>query len=463
MSVRMSFHGAVGMVTGSCHLIRAGGLNLLIDCGLFQGENRWRSLNYDDFGFSPSELDYVLLTHAHLDHCGRLPLLVKAGFRGKILCTSATADITKVVLMDSAKVQEEDFERWRKINLRDGFIPKPPLYSTMDALRAVDHLKPAAAYDKPVTLNDNVKVTYRDAGHILGAAFIEIVVRNDIKVVYSGDLGNSRKPIISDPSFTKNADAVVIETTYGNRDHKDIDQSIEELLSVIISTFERGGNVVIPSFAVERAQDLLYILRGLHESGRLPDCRVFLDSPMGINVTNIMRRHPECLDPETRELFSRQHDPFEFPGLELTKTRAASKRINSIRKRAIIIAGAGMCNGGRIRMHMKYNIWRPESSLVFLGYQAEGTLGRQLVEGAKEVGFLGEVYKVNCQVHTLGGFSSHADRSGLLDWLGHTKGMDHLFLLHGESESIRSFREEVELRELARNVHVPTLHEEFKL
>lgn len=457
----MSFHGAVGMVTGSCHLLKAGGMKILIDCGLFQGENRWRSLNYADFGFDPASLDVVLLTHAHLDHCGRLPLLVKAGFKGKIICTPATNDIAKIALMDSAKVQEEDYEHWRRINLKQGFIPKPPLYNTMDVLDALGHFRPHARYDKPLELSGNVSATFRDAGHILGAAFIEIKVRNELKVVYSGDLGNKGKPIIRDPSFPKNADAVVLETTYGNRDHRAIGDSIDELVDVINRTFDRGGNVLIPSFAIERAQDLLFVLRELHDSKRLPECNVFLDTPMGINVTNVMRRHPECFDDSTRRIFNESRDPFGFPGLQLTKTRAASKRVNYIKKNAIVIAGAGMCNGGRIRQHMKYNIWRPECSLVFLGYQAEGTLGRELVQGAKEVSFLGEHYKVNCEVHTVGGFSSHADRSGLIEWLEHTPDMGDLFLLHGESGAISSFKEEVEFRGLARRIHVPGLHGEY--
>ena len=459
----MSFHGAVGMVTGSCHMIKVGGLKILIDCGLFQGEKRWRSLNYENFGFNPADIDYVLLTHAHLDHCGRLPILRKKGFRGKIICTSATNDIAKVSLMDSARIQEEDYEHWRRINLRDGMLPKQPLYTTMDAMETMGQFRPKAVYDKPFDLGKHLKVTYRDAGHILGASFIEIVVKNQIKIVYSGDLGNSGKPIIRDPSFTKDADVVVLETTYGDRDHKDIASSKTELLRVVKETFNKGGNVLIPSFAIERAQELLFVLRQLHEDGELPECNVYLDSPMGISITNIMRRHPECLDEQTLEMFHDKRDPFEFPGMQFTKTRASSKRLNTLKKNAIIIAGAGMCNGGRIRMHFKYNIWRPECSIVFMGYQAEATLGRQLVDGEKHVSFLGEAYNVNAQVHTIGGFSSHADRTGLLDWLEHTRGMEHLFLLHGEGRATNAFKQQVEQMELARNIHIPQLNEKFTI
>jgi metallo-beta-lactamase family protein len=460
--MKLSFHGAVDGVTGSCHLVETGGLRLLVDCGLFQGENQWRARNEGEFGFDPKDIDYLLLTHAHLDHCGRIPLLVKRGFRGRIICTPATADIAKVVLLDSAQVQEEDFWHWRLVNRRQGYEPKKPLYGTMDVLDSLGYFSDEGKYDKTLKLGDRVKVTFRDAGHILGAAFIEIE-SDDMRVVFSGDLGNTRKPIIRDPVYAKQADVVVVETTYADRGHRPIADSVEELLQVIAETFERGGNVVIPSFAVERAQELLFFLRQLHDEKRLPKASVFLDSPMGISVTNIMRRHPECFDEQTLGIFNAQKDPFMFQGVSFTKTQSASKLINSIKSGAIIIAGAGMCNGGRIRLHFRYNIWRPECSIVFIGFQAEGTLGRKLVDGAEMVDVLGENYRVKAKIHTIGGFSSHADRDILLDWLGHNKDLKKVFLIHGEAKSRGAFKGTLAGTDIAQETITPELNRVYEL
>ena len=466
MSVDISFHGAVGGVTGSCYLLRAGGLNILVDCGLFQGENQWRARNEGDFGFDPAGIDFLLLTHAHLDHSGRIPLLVKRGFRGNIVCTRATYDITKIILLDSARIQEEDVEHWRPVNLRAGFEPKRPLYTTFDALDALGYFESLAKYDKPLKLNNEVKVTFRDAGHILGASFIEVDTKGGGRVVFSGDLGNSGKPIIRDPSYPSNsgdAQVMVVESTYGDRAHRSIDDSVEELINCIVRTFEAGGNVIIPSFAVERSQELLYYFRKFHDQGRLPKCDVFLDSPMAINVTNIMRRHPECFDEETSALFNSNNDPFTFPGLQITKTQTASKRINKSKRNAIIIAGSGMCTGGRVRLHLQRNISRPECSILFIGFQAKGTLGRAIVEGTPEVSILGETYKVEANIHTIGGFSSHADKPALLDWLSHGERHQKAFVVHGEPISSEAFRASVIEGNLSDEAIVPALHEIYHL
>lgn len=442
--------------------MKAGGLKILIDCGLFQGEHKWRSLNSGPFGFTPSEIDCLLLTHAHLDHCGRIPLLYSSGFRGKIICTSATYDIARVILMDSARIQEEDFEHWSRINQRRGVIPKRPLYTTMEVVDCLPLFKPDARYDDPIALNDKVSATFRDSGHILGASFIEIESSGEGRVTFSGDLGNRSKPIIRNPALPHPADVFVLETTYGNRDHKPFDASVDELRRVINDTFRRGGNVVIPSFAVERAQDLLYVLRHLRDEDKIPQCHVYLDSPMAINVTEIMRKHPECFDEETKALFmDEQDDPFDFHGLQFTRSQSASKQINFIKNNAIIIAGSGMCNGGRIRQHLKHNIWRPQSSIVFLGFQAKGTLGRDLVDGAKQVNIFGETFNVNAEVHTIGGFSSHADRSILIEWLETAGAARSLFLVHGEEGALDSFSDEARSRGLASNVIVPDMHKVY--
>ena len=463
MSTDLSFHGAVGGVTGSCHTLETGGLKLLVDCGLFQGDNQWRARNQGEFGFDPASIDFLLLSHAHLDHCGRIPLLVKRGFRGRIICTRATYDIAKIILLDSARIQEEDVEHWRPVNLRNGFAPKHPLYTTLDALDALGYFETFAKYDKPLKLSDAVKVTFRDAGHILGASFIEVQTKGGPMVLFSGDLGNTGKPIIRDPSFAKKADVVVIESTYGDRSHKSVEESVEELMDCVLRTFGAGGNVVIPSFAVERAQELLYFFRKLHEEGKLPRSDVFLDSPMAISVTNIMRRHPECFNEETLALFNSNADPFSFPGLQITKTQSASKRINHAKNNAVIIAGAGMCNGGRIRLHLQRNISRPECSIVFIGFQAKGTLGREIVEGAPEVNILGGIYKVRANIHTIGGFSSHADKDTLLDWLAHGGRHSKVFVVHGENSAVTSLRSAITERNLADEAIVPALHRKYSL
>lgn len=463
MSLELSFHGGVETVTGSCHLLQAGGLRILIDCGLFQGGRQWEDRNDQDFGFDPDSIDYLLLTHGHLDHCGRIPALVRKGFTGSIITTSATYDIAKVVFLDSARIQEEDYEHWKRISLRKGLVPKEPLYTTLDALDALRLFKTFAAYERAIPLNERVKATFRDSGHILGSAFIEIDIKGQGKIIFSGDLGNKEKPVIKDPASPNGGDIVVIEGTYSTRNHKNIEETVQELNQAIVDTFDRGGNVLIPSFAIERAQDLLFYLREFHEQGKMPPCKVFLDSPMGIRVTDIMKKHPECFDEETLELFEVDGDPFDFPGLQFTRTADESRQINSYKSHAIVIAGSGMCTGGRIKHHLKHNIWRKESSIIFVGYQASGTLGRRIVDQRKRVRIFGDTYRVQAGVHTIGGFSSHADKEILTDWLKKTDGLEHLFLVHGEKRNLLSFQQGLQDQKIAEQIHIPNLHEHFAL
>jgi metallo-beta-lactamase family protein len=463
MPVTLSFHGGVDTVTGSCHLLSADGLNILIDCGMFQGEPRFENKNYDDFGFEPPSIDWLLLTHGHLDHCGRIPLLVKKGFKGKILCTAATYDIARLILLDTAKIQEEDFEYGKRLKPGGGQTQHEPLYTTQDVFDALQYFHPADGYGKPIRLNGNITAILKDAGHIFGSAFIELDIKNYGRIVFSGDLGNRNKPIIKDPSFPDAADAAVIETTYADRNHKGIEESVEELRQAITWTFRRGGNVLIPAFAVERAQDILYYLREFREQEDIPPCTVYLDSPMAITVADIIRENPAYYDKETARMLLEEKDPFSFPGLKLTKTPEESKKINFVRSNAVIIAGSGMCTGGRIRHHLTHNIWREESSVVFLGYQAEGTLGRKIVDGEKTVRIFDETYKVHAKVYTIGGFSAHADRDILIEWLSHNKGLKQVFLVHGERENLFSFEETLRERKVAERVSVPHMHESFIL
>lgn len=463
MPVTLSFHGGVDTVTGSCHLLRAGGLNILVDCGLFQGGAELEERNYDDFGFDPSSIDYLLLTHGHLDHCGRIPVLVKKGFRGKIITTSATFEIAKIIFLDTARIQEEDFEHWKHIKRRTGKIQREPLYTTLDAVDALRFFDPLVHYDQAFSLNDRVTVTFRDAGHIFGAAFAEVRVKGYGMIVFSGDIGNRNKPIIKDPSFPSGADAVIIEGTYADRFHKGIKESVEEFRQAIIDTCSRGGNILIPSFAVERAQDILFYLREFREKGDAPACSVYLDSPMAINIADIMRKYPEYYDRQTAELFQEGKSPFSFYGRKFVRTSEESRQINFIKSHAIVIAGSGMCTGGRIKHHLKHNIWRKESSIVFVGYQAEGTLGREIVDGARTVKIFGEQYRVRARVYTIGGFSAHADRDILLDWLQHNRGIRQVFLVHGEKESLKSFQREIRKRKIAPSVQIPRLHQSFHL
>ena len=463
MSVDLSFHGGVDGVTGSCHLLKAGGLHILVDCGFFQGGPETEQRNREEFGFDPASIDCLLLTHGHLDHCGRIPLLVKKGFRGTIVCTSATYDIARLIMLDTAQIQEEDAEHWKRIKKRKGLKLSEPLYTSLDALDALRYFGEFAVYDRPLSLNDQVSVTFRDAGHILGASFLEIEMGKDRRILFSGDLGNRNKPIVRDPAYPRKADVCVLEGTYADRTHKDIETSVLELQDAVLNTINRGGNVLIPSFAIERTQDILFYLSRMYYRKELPSCRVFLDSPMAINVNEVMRRHPECYDEETRLLLAKNHDPFSFPGLHVTRTPDESRKINYIDSRAIIIAGSGMCTGGRIKHHLKHNIWREESSIVFVGYQAEGTLGRNIVDGAEVVKIFDESYRVRARVYTIGGFSAHGDRAILLDWLRHSEKPDHLFLVHGEQKALSSFKKDIGQQDLASEVHIPAMHESYIL
>ncbi|MCX7897059.1 MAG: MBL fold metallo-hydrolase [Rhodocyclaceae bacterium] len=440
--MKLSFHGASFGVTGSCFLLEAAGVRLLIDCGLYQGSREIEWENAEPFGFDAKSIDYVLLTHAHLDHCGRLPLLVKRGFRGEIISTAATRELARLVLIDAAHLQEED-ARWRARKLaRKGAKPDlAPLYDIVEALACLDHFGRTARYDEPIHLTPHLTATFFDAGHILGSASILLDVEEKGKrrrIVFSGDVGASNRPLLRDPTPPPPADVVIMEATYGDRLHKPLAPSIAELYDAIRDTFQRGGNVIIPTFALERAQEILYHLRAGIERGRLPrSMQVFLDSPMAISATEIFRRHPECFDEEAYARIKSGHDPMAFGGLHYCREAADSMALNRIVSGAVILAGSGMATGGRVRHHLKHNLWREQSSIVFVGFAAQGTLARQIIDGAKRVHLFGEEIPVRARIYTINGFSAHADRDELLAWHRPSQAK-RTFLVHGEELALKT-------------------------
>ena len=443
--MKISFHGAAEGVTGSCHLIQVAGKKLLIDCGLFQGSREVEEDNAKPFGFDPATIDYLLLTHAHLDHCGRIPLVVKQGFEGEIITTMATQELARIVMLDSAYLNEEDVRRKnrklkRKKNVKNLI---EPLYTTEDALHALDYFGRRASYNKPIEVAKGIRATFIDAGHILGSACIFLELEEEGRkrtVLFSGDLGTSGRAILRDPDKPPHADVVVMETTYGDRDHKELEPSIDELFEAINHTVSRGGNIIIPTFALERAQELLYYLHEGWKDKLLPrGLQVFLDSPMAISATNVFARHPECYDSETKKLFADGHDPFDFPALHFTHEASESIALNNIHSGALILAGSGMCTGGRVRHHLKKNIWRKDCSVIFVGFAARGTLARRIVDGAKTVSIFGEEIAVNAQIYTIGGFSAHAGQGELLAWHQAINKPQITYLVHGEVDAMETF------------------------
>ena len=441
--MKISFHGATEGVTGSCHLIQAAGKNILVDCGLFQGSKEIEDSNANPFGFDPASIDYLLLTHAHLDHCGRIPLLVKRGFEGEIITTSATQELARIIMLDSAFLNEQDVRRKNRRKKRKSKALIEPLYSTEDALHAMDFFGRKANYNQAIDVAEGIRVNFIDAGHILGSACVFLELEENGKkrtVLFSGDLGSNDRAILRDPNKPPHADVVVMETTYGDRNHKELEPSIDELFEAINDTIARGGNVIIPTFALERAQELLYYLHQGWKEKRLPrGLQTFLDSPMAISATNVFSRHPECYDEETKKLFAAGHDPFDFPSLHFTRESIESIALNNIHSGALLLAGSGMCTGGRVRHHLKNNIWRKECSIVFVGYAARGTLARRIVDGAKTVSIFGDEFAVNAKIYTIGGFSAHAGQNELLAWHQATGKPQTTYLVHGEEDSMKTF------------------------
>lgn len=456
--MKVTFLGATKIVTGSCYLLENRGIRFLIDCGMFQGGKEEENKNHMDFPVNPADIDYVILTHAHIDHSGRIPLLCKQGFKGKILATKATVDLCSIMLPDNAHIQEMEAEWASRKAMRAGKPPVEPLYTISDAEYAMQFFTPIS-YNTAVDLTEDISIRLQDAGHILGSAIVEIWDKKDnIKLVFSGDLGNSDQPIIKDPSYIDEADYVFIESTYGDRLHHDGPNRALMLWNIIQETFARDGNVIIPSFAIERTQELLYELNSVIEGNKAKNIPVYVDSPLAIKATEIFRHDiNEYYDSEALKLLNQGDDPLVFPGLKFALTAEESKQLNFLDHSAVIISASGMCDAGRIKHHLKHNLWRPESSIVFVGYQAAGTLGRRILDGEKRVKIFSEEIAVKAHIYSIDSFSGHADRNGLFDWMKHFKNKPkQVFIIHGEEEAASSFSKLLN-KELNMNTIIPSL------
>ncbi len=447
--MKITFVGAAKTVTGSCFHIETGSCSFLVDCGMFQGSNALEAQNHEPFPFNPADVDFMILTHAHIDHSGRIPKLFVDGFKGQIYATKATAELSAIMLPDSGHIQEFENEWVNRKRERAGLPPVQPLYTTQDAIDSIK-LFSSVHYSEEVRINDQVRARFNDAGHILGSSIIEIWVKEDdreIKLVFSGDIGNKNMPILRDPSIIDSADYLFIESTYGNRNHSNVENKIDRFVEIITSTMEKGGNIIIPSFAVGRTQEILYELFKQREKygdklNQLLRIPVYVDSPLAVSATKVFRNNLDCFDEEAREYIENGDNPLDFPGLQFTQSVEDSKALNDREESLIILSASGMCDAGRIKHHLKHNLWRKESSVVFVGYQAEGTLGRRLVDGADKVRIFGEEISVNARVEMIEGFSGHADKDGLISWMkAFEQKPKKVFIVHGEEESMSEFSE----------------------
>lgn len=443
----ITFLGAAKTVTGSCYLVETQNVKFLVDCGMFQGRHENNNSNEAPFPFDMGAIGFLLLTHAHIDHSGRIPKLYLDGFRSPVYTQKATAELCTLMWPDSGHIQETEAEWRNRKNLRAGRAPVEPLYTVVDAQEACTLIKPVS-YDESFRPHPDIRVIFRDAGHILGSAILEIwITENELtkKIVFSGDLGNISMPILRDPAIIDGADCLIIESTYGDRLHPVHTDKIDRFVNVIDDTISRGGNVVIPSFAVGRTQEILYDInkeRDVHgpKLDAMFKTQVVVDSPLAISATQVFRNHPECYDEEAKTYIMGGDNFLDFPNLRFTTTMEESKALNMDKEPKIIISSSGMCDAGRIKHHLKHNLWRPESTIMFVGYQAPGTLGRQLVDGQKKVTVFGEEIIVHAQIEVMDGFSGHADRNGLLNWIsGMTQKPEHILIVHGEPEIMDVF------------------------
>ena len=442
--MKITFLGAAENVTGSRFLLESGSSRVLIDCGLYQ-EREFRARNWEPFSVSPSSIDSVILTHAHIDHCGYLPRLVREGFAGKVFCTPPTFEIAQIALLDAGKLQEESARFKKKRHIREGRkgpYPETPLYKVEDVKNTFPHFQ-TVPYGKEARVSPDMRAVFHDAGHILGASMIELEVREAGRkkmCIFSGDIGRWDRPILGDPKIFDRGDYVFMESTYGNRLHEGQDTSAEKLRRVIKETKKRGGNILIPSFAIERAQELLFHISQSLREKKIPSLVTFVDSPMAIDVTEVFKEYPDYFDKQTRAMIGRGDSPLSFPLLKTTRSAAESKAIKFAEGSSIIIAGSGMCTGGRIKHHLVNNISRPQNTILFVGYQARGTLGREILERPKKVRIQGRTFPVRARIEKVNGFSAHADRDELLRWVcGFREAPEKIFVVHGEKETSADF------------------------
>ena len=457
-------YGAAEVVTGSCHLLHIkNGPKIMVDCGMFQGVVEER--NYEPFGFDPRDVDILLITHAHLDHVGRIPKLVKEGFKGRIITLRSTMDLAQVVLLDSAHLMAEEYKtRYRKAQRRGAEASvKEPLYTVEDVKAVYDMAIEYVQYEKPVVLGKEITAIFRDAGHILDSATIQLDFKEEGKpkrIVFSGDLGNHNDMVMPDPVRVKEADALYIESTYGDRNHKGIKESVAEFKKVVINTLLNEGNVLIPSFAIERTQEIMCLLKQMYDAKELPECKIFIDSPMAIRATRLYDSYHEELSRSCNDYLKRDGTIFEFPYIHYTLKPEESKKINAIDSGCIIIAGSGMCTGGRILHHFKHRLWNEKNSLLFVGYQAEGTLGRRIINGERHIHIYHEEVVVRAGIYTINGFSAHADQRDLIEWMDHFDRLGKIFLIHGEYDKQKIFKKAIEAK-MDKRAHIVAPAEEI--
>ena len=473
--MKITFLGATKMVTGSNFLVEAAGKKFLVDCGMYQGKAELEIENHKPFEYNPAEIDFMLLTHAHIDHSGRIPKLYNEGFTGPIYAHKATCDLCGIMLPDSGHIQEMESGWKNKKRLRKGESEVPPLYTAEDAIRCLEIFTPVK-YDEIIQVDENINVRFNDAGHMLGSSIIEIWANEDgkeTKAVFTGDLGNNDLPLLASPTMIDNCDYLVMESTYGSRLHNRNDQKAEIFLDIVSETLDNHGTVVIPSFAVGRTQEILYELNKIKETRNDDEFRrkyktlmkapVYVDSPLAISATEVFRQNTELFDDEIKEEMERGDNPLEFPGLKFTPTADESKALNESKEPAIIISASGMCEVGRIKHHLKHNIWNPNSTILFVGYQANGTLGHSIVNGAQKVTIFGEEFAVNARVEYIEGYSGHADQEWLMNFIySFISKPKHIFLVHGEEDSQEVLRDKI-LEQTGIGVSIPEYGETYDL
>jgi metallo-beta-lactamase family protein len=469
--MEIQFHGATRTVTGSQHLLSVNGKKILLDCGLFQGS---RQLSYErnqNLPYAAAEIDVLILSHAHIDHSGNIPNLVKSGFTGDIICTYATRDLCAVMLRDSAQIQHYDIEFLNKKRIKHNLPLLEPYYTMTDAVESLKYFI-GIGYDRPYRVMPGVTLTFLDAGHILGSAIVALDIedendRQELRLVFSGDLGRPDRPILRDPALVKDADVLIIESTYGNRNHPPLEEASQKLKQIVNETCQRGGKLIVPAFAVGRTQELVYRLHKLVEARDIPPyLPIYVDSPLAIDATGIYRLHPEAYDEEVSHflLEDRHKDPFGFDMMYYTRSTAQSKELNFLRDPAVIISASGMAEAGRILHHLKNNVEDGRNTILIVGWQAPQTLGRRIVEKQPKLKILGEEYLLKAQVETINGFSAHADRQELLEWTGHLQRQpEHTFVVHGEEEASLAFADALRQEQGFTDVEVPSLGQSFNV